>query len=142
MMMVVCRGVRGTRGPPGTPGSDGVPGVPGNDGRAGLKGEKGDNVINTMAMLLLQKCCKHLRNCRIYAVEYRLSAVRPSHQDLSALFKSFPLTRRAGLDWASWAPGPPRPGDGAQRSHQDGLRLGLPAKFREIFTRSERSFQL
>ena len=73
--MVVCRGVRGTRGPPGTPGSDGVPGVPGNDGRAGLKGEKGDNVINTMPMLLLQKCCKHLRNCRIYAVEYRLSAL-------------------------------------------------------------------
>ena len=101
----VCRGVRGTRGPPGTPGSDGVPGVPGNDGRAGLKGEKGDNVINTMAMLLLQKCCKHLQNCRIHAVEYRLSAL-PT-KIYQPYLKVSPLPGEQGWTGPAGPPGPP-----------------------------------
>ena len=105
---LVCRGVRGTRGPPGTPGSDGVPGVPGNDGRAGLKGEKGDNVINTMAMLLLQKCCKHLRNCRIYAVECRLSAVSALPTKIyQPYLKVSPLPGEQGWTGPAGPPGPP-----------------------------------
>ena len=119
MMIMVCRGVRGTRGPPGTPGSDGVPGVPGNDGRAGLKGEKGDNVI-------IQHNIYTQKTVDIY---YVISTVCPFQRDLSANLKVSP-DRRAGLDWASWAPGSPRPGDGPQHPLQHGLGRPQPAEGR------------